>query len=171
MQKIDLSQFEIYHFIVRAMKHTEHKRNHFTFGEYLSQVRDSSCKKIKSLTFLITNVKISHDKALTSLVQQECFRCVNSPVCFVNISCDDIKSWITSQINQFILVSSVLLYEYLCKLLDDSCKWTKALTFLISDVKISHHRGLTSFYGKIHSCGLIVLLHLRPMRWESVMTS
>ena len=83
VQKIDLSQFESDHFIVRAMKHTEHKRNHFTFGEYLSQVWDSSCKKIKSVTFLITDVKISHDKALTSFVQQEWLHCVNSPVCFV----------------------------------------------------------------------------------------
>ena len=80
VQKIDLSQFQIYPFIVRAMKHTEHKLNHFMFCEYLLQIWYPSCKKIKSLTFLISNVKISHNRVVTSFVQQELFRCVNSPV-------------------------------------------------------------------------------------------
>ena len=45
------------------MKHTE--LNNFTFGEYLHQVRDGSCKENKSQSFIITDVKKSHHRGLT----------------------------------------------------------------------------------------------------------
>ena len=55
-------------------------------AECLRQVHDGSCNKTKSLTFFISSVKISHDRGITSFVQQVEFCCVNSPVYFVIIS-------------------------------------------------------------------------------------
>ena len=50
--------------------------------------------------------------------------CEYSCILFHNF-CNDRKSLITSQRNQLILVSSLLLHEYLCQLLDHSFKKTK----------------------------------------------
>ena len=52
--------------------------------------------------------------------------------------------------NQFILVSLFPLHEYICKLLDDSCKWTKTVAFFIRSWKISHHTGIISFGQEEH---------------------
>ena len=48
--------------------------NHFILAS------SSRCKKIKSLAILISDVKISHQRGLTSFGQQEHLLCINSPV-------------------------------------------------------------------------------------------
>ena len=146
-----------------------------TFGQYFHQVWDSCRKNIKSLTFLITDVKISHHRPLTSFGLQELLRFVNSPVYFVIISCNDMKSWIKSQINKLIFIIIKLpLHEYFCKLLDYSCKWTKRLAFVISSLKISHHRGISSC-GQQEQLGWInnpvYYCIIPPMTVESAITS
>ena len=49
-------------------------------SKYFYRLLNPSCKKKKYLAFLISDVNISHHRGLTSFVQQEWFRCVNSPV-------------------------------------------------------------------------------------------
>ena len=56
-----------------------------SFIEYLRQVGDGSCKKIKSLTFIITDVKISHDTGINFFVQHEQLGWINSPVYYLII--------------------------------------------------------------------------------------
>ena len=51
--------------------------------------------------------------------------------------------WITS-----FSLATVALCEYLCQIVEDSCNRIKSLTFLISNAKISHDRGLISFRWK-----------------------
>ena len=98
-----------------------------TFGEYLRQVGDSCHKNIKFVTFLMTDVKIWHHRKIISFVQQDYQKVsvVWIVLYIIPSSCNDMKSWMTSQINKLISLSSVPLHDYFCKLLDNSCKWTK----------------------------------------------
>ena len=65
------------------------------FGEYLHQIRDPSWNKIKFLTFLISDVNISHHRRITSFLSIYQFPWINSPVpssCNEMRICNDITN-------------------------------------------------------------------------------
>ena len=108
--------------------------NHFIWlaavalGEYFHQIPDPSCNRIKSLTFLIMDVKISHNTEITSFPWKYQSPWINSPL----------PSFVQRDDNLQLHHKSISSF-WVC------CKKIKSLAILISDVNISHHRGLTSF--------------------------
>ena len=139
------------------------------FGE---KVRDCCRKKIKFLTFLINDLKIKHHRGLTSFGKQEWFGCVNSPVYCVIISCNDRKSWITSQINKLFLVQSVPLHEYITGWLLQMDNSSRLFHQHFKD--ITHDRGIT-WFGEQEQLRLInsplYYFIISQMTLESAITS
>ena len=106
---------------------------------------NSRCNKIKSLAILISDVKISHQRGLTSFGQQEQLLWINSPVYYyVFLQWDDNlqlhHKWITS-----LWLAAVKFGECLCQVRCPSWNKNKSVTFFIISLKISHHRRITSF--------------------------
>ena len=117
----------------------------FTFGEYLCQIVDDFCNRIKSVTFCISNVKRSHDTGIIHLHRDISYRGL---IVLLRLAAMRWECGITSQINGFIWLAAVRFGEYLCQRFDRSLKKIKLLTFLITNVKIGHHRWLNLFWWK-----------------------
>ena len=123
--------------------------------ECLCQVQCPSSNKNKSLTFFISYLKISHHRRINLFGQQVEFCWVKSPAQYLKIPAMNKNAPLHHELivcfcyHQFRLVNTYGNYLSLPpKIINSSCNWIKSLTFLMTDVNISHDTEITSFPWK-----------------------